>query len=133
MFASFEGQGVRDERNWSLWAIWPDRRLWEPLMSSPSEANAFHFQAQLSDVRVAVTDYYNLNDNGFGTYPRLQLAEAARNHSVRISQRDRCVEYGRAMGPLGSRSADRLSASLHEFSVFPARPDQPHCVFPWRG
>jgi hypothetical protein len=67
MFASFEGQGLRDERNWSLWAIWPDGRLWEPLMSSLSEANAFHFQAQLSDGRIAVTDYYNLNDNGFGT------------------------------------------------------------------
>jgi uncharacterized repeat protein (TIGR01451 family) len=67
MFASFEGQGVRDERNWGLWAIWPDGRLWEPLMSALSEASAFHFQTQLSDGRIAVTDYYNLNDNGFGT------------------------------------------------------------------
>ena len=67
MFASFEGQGVRDQRNWGLWAIWPDGRLWEPLMSALTEASAFHFQTQLSDGRIAVTQYYNLNDNGFGT------------------------------------------------------------------
>jgi len=67
MFASFESQGVRDQRNWGLWAIWPDGRRWEPLMSAFSEGGAFHFQAQLSDGRIAVTEYYNLNDNGFGT------------------------------------------------------------------
>jgi hypothetical protein len=67
MFASFEGQGVRDQRNWGLWAIWPDGRQWEPLMSAFTEGGAFHFQAQLSDGRIAVTEYYNLNDNGFGT------------------------------------------------------------------
>jgi hypothetical protein len=67
MFASFESQGNRDERNWSLWAIWPDGRHWEPLISSLFEAPAFHFQGQLSDGRIAVTWYYNLNDNGFGT------------------------------------------------------------------
>jgi hypothetical protein len=67
MFASFEAQGFRDERNWSLWAIWPDGRHWEPLLSSMFEAPAFHFQTQLSDGRAAVAWYYNLNDNGFGT------------------------------------------------------------------
>ncbi|SPF43833.1 exported hypothetical protein [Candidatus Sulfopaludibacter sp. SbA4] len=67
MFASFEAQGERDQRNWSLWAIWPDGRVWQPLMSAMEEAPAFHFQAQLSDGRVAFTWYYNLNDNGFGT------------------------------------------------------------------
>jgi len=67
MFASFESQGARDQRNWSLWAMWPDGRLWEPLMSALNEAAAFHFQTQLSDGRLAVTWYYNLNDNGFGT------------------------------------------------------------------
>lgn len=67
MFASFESQGVRDERNWALWASWPDGRKWEPLMSAFVEAGAFHFQTQLSDGRIAVTQYYNLNDNGFGT------------------------------------------------------------------
>ena len=77
MFASFEGQGVRDQRNWSLWSIWPDGRRWEPLMSAMSEAPAFHFQSQLSDGRIAVTWYYNLNDNGFGTilaFPAQKLA-----------------------------------------------------------
>ena len=66
MFASFESQGARDERNWSLWAIRPDGRQWEPLISAMFEAAAFHFQSQLSDGRAAVTWYYNLNDNGFG-------------------------------------------------------------------
>lgn len=67
MFASFEGQGIRDQRNWALWAIWPDGRNWEPLMSPFVEGGAFHFQTQLTDGRIAVTQYYNLNDNGFGT------------------------------------------------------------------
>jgi hypothetical protein len=67
MFASFESQGARDERNWSLWSIWPDGRHWEPLISSLFEAPALHFQTQMGDGRIAVTWYYNLNDNGFGT------------------------------------------------------------------
>ena len=77
MFASFEAQGARDERNWSLWAIWPDGRQWEPLSSAMSEAAAFHFQTQLSDGRAAVTWYYNLNDNGFGTVLALDTQKAA--------------------------------------------------------
>jgi hypothetical protein len=44
MFTSYEAQGVRDQRNWGLWAIWPDGRNWEPLMSAFSFAAAFHFR-----------------------------------------------------------------------------------------
>ena len=67
MFSSFETQGNRDDRHWSLWDMWPDGRHWEPLLSSMASGDAFHFQTQLSDGRVAVAWYYNLNDNGFGT------------------------------------------------------------------
>ncbi|MGH9387895.1 MAG: hypothetical protein ACRD2N_26855 [Vicinamibacterales bacterium] len=67
MFSSYETQGLRDRRLWGLWAIWPDGRKWEPLMSAFTVPNAFHFQTQLSNGHVAVIDYYNLNNNGFGT------------------------------------------------------------------
>ncbi len=67
MFSSYESQGVRDDRVWSLWAIWPDGQKWEPLMSPFKIGAAFHFQTQLSDSRIAVVEYYNLNNSGFGT------------------------------------------------------------------
>ncbi len=67
MFSSYESQGLRDDRVWSLWAIWPDGQKWEPLMSAFKIGAAFHFQTQLSDSRIAVVEYYNLNNNGFGT------------------------------------------------------------------
>lgn len=67
MFASYEAQGIRDERLWGLWSVYPDGRHWEPLMSAFTPAAALHFQTQLSDGRIAVVEYYNLNNNGFGT------------------------------------------------------------------
>ncbi len=67
MFSSYEAQGLRDRRLWVLWSIWPDGRHWEPLMSAFSNAAAMHFQTQLSDGGLAVVEYYNLNNNGFGT------------------------------------------------------------------
>ena len=67
MFSSYEAQGLRDRRLWGLWAIWPDGTRWEPLFSAFTRQNAFHFQTQLSDGRIAVADYYNKNNNGFGT------------------------------------------------------------------
>ncbi len=66
MFSSYEGQGARDERIWSLWSIWPDGTQWEPLMSAFNRDRALHFQTQLSDGRIAVMEYYNLNNSGFG-------------------------------------------------------------------
>lgn len=67
MWTSGEAQGVRDGRNWGLWATKPDGRTFEPLMSSLTEATVFHFQTQLSDERISVTSYYNLNNKGFGS------------------------------------------------------------------
>lgn len=66
MFSSYEGQGLRDRRVWGLWSIWPDGRNWGPLMSAFASPQAFHFQTQLSSGEIAVVDYYNLNNNGFG-------------------------------------------------------------------
>jgi len=68
MFSSYESQGLRDKRLWGLWAIWPDGRKWEPLLSGFEKAAAFHFQTQLSDGSIVVEEYYNQNNNGFGTF-----------------------------------------------------------------
>lgn len=67
MFSSYESQGVRDLRQWGLWAIWPDGRKWEPLMSSFLSGQALHFTTQLSNEDIVVENYYNLNNFGFGT------------------------------------------------------------------
>jgi hypothetical protein len=66
MFSSYEAQGLRDQRLWGLWSIWPDGRNWGPLMSAFKGPQGFHFQTQLSNGEIAVVDYYNLNNNGFG-------------------------------------------------------------------
>ncbi len=68
MFSSYEAQGLRDQRIWGLWAIWPDGRNWEPLMSALHAPSAFHWQAQLSDGSIVIEEYYNQNNNGFGTF-----------------------------------------------------------------
>jgi hypothetical protein len=68
MFTSYESQGMRDLRNWGLWTIHPDGTNWGPLMSSFVNQSALHFMTQLSDERVVVEEYYNLNNLGFGTY-----------------------------------------------------------------
>jgi hypothetical protein len=67
MFSSYEAQGIRDRRLWGLWSIWPDGQHWEPLMSAVTQPSAFHFQTELSNREIAVVEYYNQNNNGFGT------------------------------------------------------------------
>ncbi len=67
MFSSYEAQGLRDRRLWGLWAIWPDGRKWEPLVSAFEAPSAFHFQTELANRNLAVVEYYNANNNGFGT------------------------------------------------------------------
>ena len=34
LFSSHESQGLRDARMWGVWAIWPDGRRWEPIVSA---------------------------------------------------------------------------------------------------
>jgi hypothetical protein len=71
MFSSYESQGLRDERMWGIWTIWPDGRVWEPLVSAFHSGQAFHFMTQISNGDIVVVDYYNLNNNGFGALFRL--------------------------------------------------------------
>ena len=70
MFSSYESQGLRDSRLWGLWAIQPDGRRWEPLVSAFHDGQAFHFSAQLGNSDIVVEDYYNLNNSGFGALYR---------------------------------------------------------------
>ncbi len=71
LFSSYESQGLRDQRDWGLWSIYPDGRKWEPVLSSFGFASVFHFVTQLSDQSVVVEDYYNLNNFGFGALYRI--------------------------------------------------------------
>ena len=77
MFSSHESQGLRDRRLWGLWTINPDGRQWGPMVSAFHDAQAFHFQTQLSDTDIVVVDYYNLNNNGFGALYRMPIAPPA--------------------------------------------------------
>jgi len=74
MFSTMETQGLRDDRMWGIWSIYPDGRHWSPVVSAFHEGQAFHFMTQLSNDDLVVTDYYNLNDNGFGALFRLPIA-----------------------------------------------------------
>ena len=69
MFTSYESQGLRDLRLWALWSIHPDGSNWGPLVSAFGPgATAYHFMTQLSDESIVFEEYYNLNNQGFGTY-----------------------------------------------------------------
>jgi hypothetical protein len=74
MFSSYESQGLRDQRMWGIWSIWPDGRVWEPVISAFHSGQAFHFMTQISNGDLVVVDYYNLNNNGFGALYRLPPA-----------------------------------------------------------
>ena len=77
LFSSYESQGLRDSRLWGIWAIQPDGRYWEPVVSAFKGPDAFHFQTQLGNGDIVVEDYYNLNNFGFGALYRLPLAAPA--------------------------------------------------------
>jgi hypothetical protein len=77
MFSSHEDQGLRDTRLWGVWAIWPDGRDWQPILSAFRDGQAFHFTTQLSGGDLVIEDYYNLNNNGFGTLYRTPSAPPA--------------------------------------------------------
>ena len=87
-FSTQEAQGLRDNRVWALWAIWPDGREWEPLMSAFSAGAVFHFSTQLTSGDLVMEDYYNLNNMGFGTFHRFPVppAGAVRFHSATRSE-----------------------------------------------
>lgn len=66
LFSSYESQGLRDRRIWGIWAIRPDGTGWEPVVSSMTAPEAFHFMTQTSSEEIVMEAYYNLNNNGFG-------------------------------------------------------------------
>jgi hypothetical protein len=66
MFSSYESQGLRDERLWALWSIWPDGRTWEPLMSAFLYPISLHGHTLTGNGLVAVVAYYNQNNSSFG-------------------------------------------------------------------
>jgi hypothetical protein len=88
MFSSHESQGMRDQRMWGVWSIWPDGRYFEPMMSAFRFQDALHFYTQLSGGDLVVVDYYNLNNMGFGAAYRFPLGvEGAANfHSSDVTQ-----------------------------------------------
>ena len=73
LFSSHEDQGLRDTRLWGIWAIQPDGRAWGPVISAFRSPQAFHFMTQLGNGDLVVTDYYNLNNNGFGALYRFPV------------------------------------------------------------
>jgi hypothetical protein len=104
MFSSYESQGLRDQRMWGIWTIWPDGRQWAPLVSAFHAGQAFHFMTQLSTGDIVVEDYYNLNNNGFGAFLRMPPAPPAGSpafHSA-FPQDNPGLEYGRDDGQRGS-------------------------------
>jgi hypothetical protein len=74
LFSSHESQGLRDSRLWGLWAIQPDGRKWSPVVSAFHDAQAFHFQTQMTGGDLVFVDYYNLNNNGFGALYRMPVS-----------------------------------------------------------
>ncbi len=77
MFSSYEAQGMRDQRLWGIWAIYPDGRYWQPLISAFRLPSAFHFATQLGGGDIVVEDYYNLNNFGFGALYRFPVNQPA--------------------------------------------------------
>ncbi|HVM97142.1 MAG TPA: hypothetical protein VMT89_12190, partial [Candidatus Acidoferrales bacterium] len=72
-FSSWEGQGVRDLRQFPLWAIRPDGTQWTSLSGYSERALVHHFMTQMRNGDVVVTRYYNLNNNGFGDLIRYPI------------------------------------------------------------
>ena len=67
MFSSYESQGLRDNRIWGIWTINPDGTGWGPLVSAMTSPNAYHFGTQNTNGEIIIEQYYNLNNNGFGS------------------------------------------------------------------
>src|SRR6185436_2653834 len=73
-FTSWENMGLRDDRAFTLWTIWPDGSRFEPFSGFGDTHFAHHFMTQLSNGDIVVCRYYNLNNNGFGELYRFPVA-----------------------------------------------------------
>ena len=49
MFSTLESQGLRTRKPWGLWAIYPDGRHFEALMSAYVLGRVLHFNNQMAD------------------------------------------------------------------------------------
>ncbi len=98
MFSSYESQGLRDQRLWGLWSIWPDGRHWEPMISAFHQPQSFHFATQLGNGDVVVVDYYNANNNGFGALYRLPSQHPAGQPAFYDAFADGAPPIGRTLG-----------------------------------
>jgi hypothetical protein len=74
VFTSWENQGARDDRVFTLWAVRPDGTSFEPFSGFGDGPFAHHFMTQISDGSIVVCRYYNLNNNGFGELYRFPVA-----------------------------------------------------------
>ena len=104
MFSTLESQGLRSPHLWGVWSIHPDGTAWGPLFSAFEIANgtadSTHFQTQLTDGRIVVQSYYNLNNFGFGVYlmfpPKPPDGEPAFGPGFKGDRRNLPVRFGRA-------------------------------------
>jgi hypothetical protein len=130
MFTSYESQGLRDLRLWAIWTIHPDGTNWAPLVSAlgPSGDMAYHFMTQLSDERIVFEEYYNLNNQGFGTFYKL-AARAPKGQaffgpaSIR-NARNTVYERGVSRVPFSPYGLERLTPFSTSFDS-PARLSDP--------
>src|SRR4029079_15891568 len=60
---------------WGIWCSLPDGRAWYPIVSAFQLAAVFHFATQISSGDVIYENYYNLNDQGFGTLEGVPLSQ----------------------------------------------------------
>ncbi|HET6251364.1 MAG TPA: hypothetical protein VFE47_27010 [Tepidisphaeraceae bacterium] len=122
MYSTLEGQGLRSDIEWGLWAIHPDGTAWRPLVSAfrpgGGAPDAFHFQTQLSDGRIVVEQYYNQNNSGFGTY-----------YVFPLQGEDSTDGY--AMGPADPH--DPRNPALREGRNDNGRPKTTHLAYSPRG
>jgi RNA polymerase sigma factor (sigma-70 family) len=117
MFTSYESQGLRDLRLWALWTIHPDGTNWGPLFSNfLNGATAFHFMTQLSDGHIVVEEYYNLNNEGFGTYYKLA---------------DKAPDEQPFFGPASNKDARNLPYKGLDFERIPFSPHELEWLTPF--
>lgn len=131
MFSSMESQGLRSAIAWCLWAIWPDGRKWEPLMSAFAAASAMHFQTQRTDGKIVVTEYYVQTTPGLERcWPLILSRRPERRPSGAPTRAIPRIHWcGAAFGfsnrvtrSIYSRGTRRTSSRLQASSLSPAFP-----------
>ncbi|TMC48545.1 MAG: hypothetical protein E6J26_10640 [Chloroflexi bacterium] len=109
MFSTYESQGMRDQRLWGIWTIWPDGRYWGPLVSAFKDPDAFHFMTQLgtASARCTASRSSLRRASPPSTAPSLtrtrpsrkRLAPVSSIHSKWPSRRVACTRFRRSRTP----------------------------------